>query len=165
MGQGQTLFAILSIILLTSISTRVNSTILSTQDTTQNSKFALVAISLAKSRIEEVSRLAFDETTLNNTVSSATSLTPAGSLGVETGESGEVTYDDCDDYNNFVETDSTLQSAVYKISTKVNYVTATNLNGTSSSQTWNKKITVEVTSRSMTDTVRLYTVYSYFAFR
>lgn len=165
MGTGQSLFAIIAIILLTSVATKVNDTILNTQDTTQNSKFALVAISLAKSRIEEINRLAYDEATLNNAVNTTNSLTASGTLGLDAYENAEPAYDDCDDYNNFTEVDSTLQSAIYKIVTKINYVTASNPDGYSTSQTWHKRITVTVTSNSMKDTVRLYSIYSYFAFR
>ncbi len=166
MGLGQSLLTIISMMMLTMISIRMNSNILRTQDSTQNSKFGLAAISLAESRIEKAMRLAFDEKTINAPQTLTSSLTAAGSLGKDAGETNFNTFDDFDDFNNFTETDSTLQSAVFKVSSVVVYINPDNgLSVTSASTTWNKKITVSVSSISMSDTIRLSSIYSYWFFR
>lgn len=163
MGTGQSLLALAAMMLLTMITTRVNSTILTTQETTQNSKFALVAISLATSKIEQASRLAFDENTMNTSITSTSSL--CSTMGRETGETKEEQYDDCDDYNNFYERDSSLVSALYDIRAVVSYVQASTPNTATSTKTWNKKITISVASPTMRDTIRLSTVVCYWNFR
>ncbi len=166
MGLGQSLLTILAMMLLAMISIRMNSSISHTQDSTQNSKFGLAAISLAESRIEKAMRLAFDEKTYNSPQTLTSALTASNSLGKESGETTSNTFDDFDDFNNYLETDSTLQSAVYKVNSDVVYINPDNgLGVVSNTPTWNKKITVTVSSISMSDTVRLSAIYSYWFFR
>lgn len=163
MGTGQSLLALAAMMLLTMITTRVNSTILTTQDTTQNSKFALVAISLATSKIEQASKLAYDENAIDPSAPNTSSLSTT--LGPNSGETAEEDYDDCDDYNGYVKTDSTLQSAIFTIRGSVGYVQSATPNVTTTTRTWNKKVTFTITSISMRDTIRLSTICSYWNFR
>lgn len=168
MGTGQSLFTLLAMMLLGMITVRVNSNMLNAQDTSQNSKYALVAISLAKSTIETASRLAYDEKTFNTTITATSQLTAPGSLGIDGSEvaNKDSTFDDFDDYNNFnYTTDTTLKSAIFNIKCTVGYVQPTAPDVVVSTQTWLKKMTVTITSAQMKDTVRLNTVFSYWVFR
>ncbi len=167
MGTGQSLFAIASMMLLTMITTRINSTILTTQETTQNSKFALAAISLATSKMEYATRLDFDENTIAAPQKNINSnpCTAANRLGKETGETTLNTFDDIDDLNNYTETDSSLTSAVFTTTMKVYYVSQTDPDRISSSVTWHKKVEVRVSSVSMTDTIKASMIFSYWNFR
>lgn len=164
MGTQQSLLTILAMMLLTMLAVRMNSTILRTQDITQNSKFGLTAISLATSRIELASRLAFDEMTYNNPLTSTAFLTLPSSFGTDSGEVNPHTFDDIDDFHNYTESDSTLPSAVYTIKSVVEYLEPVNLT-VSSTPTWHKQFTVYVSSISMQDTVKMSTVLSYWYFR
>ncbi|MCC6551157.1 MAG: hypothetical protein IT279_13920 [Ignavibacteriaceae bacterium] len=164
MGTQQSLLTILAMMLLTMLAVRMNSNILRTQDITQNSKFGLTAISLATSRIELATRLAFDENTYNNPLTSTALLTFPASFGVDSGEVSAAQFDDIDDYHNFTETDSSLPSAVYTITSKTEYLEPVNLTG-STTPTWHKQFTVYVSSSSMQDTVVMSTVLSYWYFR
>ncbi|NUN08264.1 MAG: hypothetical protein HUU54_03730 [Ignavibacteriaceae bacterium] len=162
---SQSLLTIAAMMLLTTLAIRVNSTVLMSQETSQNSKFGLAAISLATSEIEEASRLAFDENSNDNPLTSVNSLTNVSALGKESGETNPSNFDDLDDYHNYSYTDSTQISAVFRVWFSVNYVNTASLNSVSSSKTWHKRITVNVASPSMRDTVRFSSVFSYWVFR
>ena len=163
MNLGQSLLSIGALILLSILVLRVNNSFANTSTVLQNSKLGILATSVATSQIEEISRLAFDECTDSNSTNSLSSLTPAGSLGPETGEVYP-NFNDIDDYNGYTKTDTSM-TAVFNISCKVEYVTDTNPNVASAVPTWNKKITITVSSPSMIDTIRASTIYSYWYFR
>ena len=163
MNTGQSLMSIGAMMLLSILVLRVNNSFSNTSTVLQNSKLGILATSIATSQIEEISRLAFDECTDSNSTNSLTALTPAGSLGPETGEVYP-NYNDIDDYNGFSKTDTSM-TAVFKVYCKVEYVSDTSPDVASAVPTWNKKISITVTSPSMTDTVKMSTIYSYWYFR
>lgn len=165
MNTGQTMLTLLAMMMLTLLSVRMNSALLQTQDTMQNSKFGLAAISLATSVIENANKLSFDEATTADPVSSTGDLTSISNLGKDTGETIPSQFDDFDDYNNYQYDETTLASAAYHISCKISYVNALTPDVDVSSPTFNKKLTVSVSSVSMQDTIRISTIFSYWYFR
>lgn len=165
MNTGQTMITMLSMMMLTLLSVRINSSILQTQISMQNSKFGLASISLATSVIENANKLAFDEVTLENAIISTTPLTKISALGKDTGENTPSQFDDFDDYDDYQYDEKTLTSAYYHISCKVTYLNHLTPNIDSNSPTFHKKLTVSVSSVSMTDTVKISTVFSYWYFR
>jgi hypothetical protein len=126
------------------------------------SKFGVLATSLATSIIEEANNKAFDEITIGNPIADSTLLTIKDSLGRE----GEVypDFDDIDDFNGYTRTVDNLPSAVFDISCVVHYINPPNLESISSTQTWHKKIMVTVSSPFSQDTVKLSSIYSYWFF-
>ena len=152
-----------AMMLLSILVLRVNNTFQNTSSVLLNSKLGLLATSIATSQIEEISRLAFDESTVGNSVSSVSSLTAPGLLGPETGEVYP-NFDDIDDFNGYTRTDSSM-TAIFNISCSVQYVSSASPDVISSTPTWNKKITIYVSSPSMRDTIKMSTVYSYWFFR
>ena len=164
MSTGQSLLTLFGIMMLSMLALRLNSTLLITQDTMQNSKFGLLAVSLATSYLEEANRKAFDEITLAQEITTLTQLTAANALGPETGEVYP-DFDDFDDFNNLTRVDNTMPSAIFNIRANVVYTTTTNPNTTSANRTYHKRINLTISSPSMTDTLRFSTVYSYWAFR
>ncbi len=163
MNTGQSLMSIGAMMLLSILVLRVNNTFQNTSSVLLNSKLGLLATSIATSQIEEISRLSFDESTVSNSVSSLSSLTSPGSLGPEIGETYP-NYDDIDDFNGYTKTDTSM-TAIFKISCKVEYVAPSSPDASSSISTWDKKITITVSSPSMQDTIRMSTIYSYWFFR
>lgn len=151
-------------VLLSILILRVNNTFLTTGTVLNDTKFGLLANSLAMSQLEEITNKAFDQKTDSATVVSPGHLTAVDSLGKEAGEVYP-NFNDIDDYNGYTKVDSSMPSAVFDISCSVVYVKENDLNKPSTSRTWDKKITVTVTSKSMEDTVRISTVYSYWIFR
>ncbi|MCE1188553.1 MAG: hypothetical protein LWX56_05370 [Ignavibacteria bacterium] len=163
MGTGQSLFGLIAMMLLTMITTRVNSTLLTTQDTTQNSKYALLAVSIANSKLQQAIRLSFDENTVLAQQTSASGMSTT--MGKESGETTETTFDDCDDYNGFTARDSVQNSAPFDISMTVGYVNPSTPDVITTTKTLHKKVIVRVTSPYMRDTISMSTICSYWPFQ
>ncbi len=162
MNTGQLLLTTSAMVLLSLLILRVNNGFLSTNTVMMENKFGVLAISIGSSLLEEATGKAFDESTVENTVTTTSQLT---AIGKETGEVYP-NFDDFDDFNNLSKVDSTMPSAVFNINCTVCYVNASNPNvSVGSSKTWHKKLSVTVTSPSMADTIRFSTVYSYFFYR
>ncbi len=169
MNTGQSMLSILAILLLSIITLRVNKSFLTTNDIMMESKFGILATSLAQSIIQEANNKAFDVNTANgNTVTNAVLLTPSGNLNPESGERYPF-FDDFDDFNNFDTLITDLPSAVYRLQCSVFYVSPANLDSATNNQTWNKRIVVTVTSLisndptklASQDNIQLSSVYSY----
>ena len=162
MNTGQSILSIAAMLLLSTLVLRVNNSILSTGEVMDQSKFGVLATSLASSVIEEASNKFFDKATDGNSVDDSTFLTPPDSLGNEDEEYSE--FNDFDDYNHYHRSVTNLPSATFDINCTVNYVNPPNLSVVSNVQTWHKRITVTVTSPLSKDTLRLSSVYSYWYF-
>jgi len=162
MNTGQLLLTTSALVLLSLVILRINNGFLSTNQVMMENKFNVLAISLGSSLLEEATGKAFDANTAENTV---TSLSQLSTIGPGAGEVYP-NFNDFDDFDNLVKVDSTLPSAVFTIRCNVCYVNPSNPNvSTGTTKTWHKKLTVTVTSPSMTDTVRFSTIYSYFYYR
>jgi len=174
MNTGQSILTIGAMLLLSVLVLRVNRTLFSTGSSISNSKLGLTAVSLAQSRLEEIKSKAFDEKTVSNNISDFNKLTASGNLGPDAGEIYPG-YDDIDDYNGFIKTDTIAIDPTLPLtgsnrefffeSCSVVYVSSTSPDVISGTQTWNKRITVLVSHKLMTDTVKVSTVFSYWVFR
>jgi len=164
MGTGQMMITISAMLLLSIVILRTNNSFLITDSVLYDTKFSVLAVSIGTSLIEEANSKAFDTKTDSASVTSLGELTLPSLLGPETGEVA-ANYNDFDDYNNYLRIDSSMPSAVFSIDCKVNYISPANPDGVSATTTWHKKITVVVTSPSMTDTVTMSSIYSYWFFR
>ncbi len=131
--------------------------------------FALESTALAASTIDEAEALPFDESTRFGVDSLTSQLTPVGSLGQEnvTGD----TLNDFDDYNGLVGSGGRLATdssgtGLYRIRTRVYYVTINNLSAPAATPTWFKRIDVTVWNTvDSTSRITMSSVYSYYYFR
>jgi len=164
MNTGESLITIAAMLLLALTVLRVNSNILGTDTVLMDTKFGVLAVSLATSIIEEANKKSFDQADTADAVNDVNLLTAPASLGPSAGEVYP-NFDDFDDFNGFKDTVTNLPSAVFNVSCQVCYINPTNPDVVSGSRTWHKKITVFVTSPSMTDTFKLASIYSYWYFR
>jgi MSHA pilin protein MshD len=171
MGTGQTMITLFAMVLLSFLILRVNSLFLQTNTTLYTTKFDVLAFSIAQSMIQEIEANSFDQNTVSAAVATTSGLSTT--LGPESGETF-ATYNDIDDYNNYTRVDSTLPSAVFNVKCKVDYVTSAAPDVATSTPTWNKRISVYVTSPSMmisagnvtkADTVKISQVFSYWIFK
>jgi len=172
MGLGQTMLTVGSIMLLSMVLLNVNNNFSFTRDILVNSKYNIMAISLASSMMDKVMQKAFDERVIENYIASSSLMS---NLGPD-GESYK-NYDDIDDFDNFwYETDpvdSTKKERylpgvpVYKVWVDVNYIDPSRPNLAQNTKTFYKKVTVNVTMPKVVpaDTIRLEKVFSYFIFR
>ena len=96
-------------------------------------------------------------------------MTSPSALGQENNDPTDT--NDFDDYNGLngmglVQADTMNTGLIYYDSTRVCYVALGNLDGTSSTATWNKRLDVWVWSKDDPgDTVKMSTIYSYWWFR
>ncbi len=164
MNSGESLLSIGAMMLLAVMILRVNNTILTTNSVLLETKFGVLATSLATSIIEEATGKAFDQNTYNNSISQLSDLTSPGGLGPGNGETYD-TFNDVDDFNEYTKVDSSLPSAVFYLKTKVCYVQPTNPDQPVNTRTWHKRISVTVSTPSSQDTFRLSSVVSYWFFR
>ncbi len=164
MGTGQTMMTLGALMLMSALILRINGSLLFSDSEMYDSKFGVLAVSLATSIIEEANSKTYDEATSLVSIVNVNDLTSTENLGPEWGESYP-DFDDFDDFDGFARIDSTIPSAIFSMSCDVDYVASNNLDGISNSPTWHKRITVAVTSQSMEDTIRLQSIFSYWFFR
>lgn len=164
----QMILALGAMILLTILITNVNKNSLAVEDVMYDSNFGITATSIASSIIEDASKKRFDQVFYvdSSTVYNPNYFTPAADLGVDSGEviTNPKTFNDFDDYDNYTTVDSTMPSAIFKVVCKVNYVNDDALDDSTNTQTYHKKITVKVSSKSMRDTMVMSSIYSYWNF-
>jgi hypothetical protein len=164
----QMILALGAMILLTILITNVNKNALYTEDVLYDSNFGITATSIASSVIEDASKKRFDNIFYidSSTVYNPGYFTAPGDLGVDSGEdiTDPKTFNDFDDYNGYTTVDSTMPSAIFNVSCRVNYVNDTALDDSVNTQTYHKKITIRVWSISMRDTIVMSSIYSYWHF-
>jgi len=164
MNTGQMMLTIGALILLSTLMLRVNTNDLQTDSVREEAQYGVLATSIITSIMEKAKSLAFDEKTDSNAVTSTNQLTPASNLGPKNGETYD-TFDDFDDFNGYTKVDSTMPSAVFDIYCEVYYIEKSNLKDKYNSRSWHKKITIQVSSPFMQDTIKQSTIYSYWYFR
>lgn len=176
MNTGQTILTIVAMVLLGVNVVSINRTFLQHGVVLQQTEVGVYGISLATSLLEEAQGKAFDENSLQGLLTATTQCTPANQLGPEAGET-RTTYDDFDDYNWMTggpTNDNTVVRAdtikVQDVGTfirwsKVCYVDTSSPDTYRAYPTWNKKLTVYVTGKSSSDTLKLSHIFSYWSFR
>lgn len=170
----QMILALGAMILLTILLLNVNRNSLAVEDVMYDSNFGITATSIASSVIEDASKKRFDKVSAifnpydstYNVVTDPSELTPADSLGIDLTEdiTNPRTFDDFDDYNEYTTVDSTMPSAIFNVSCRVVYVNDAALDDSVNAPTFHKKITVRVWSKSMSDTMVMSSIYSYWNF-
>ncbi len=163
MNTGQMILTMGAMIFLSAMVLRVNTVSLQNTSTLYDSKYDILALSIGNTMLEEISKKAFDEKTIGNTLTKESKLTSKKLLGPE--NETRSNFDDIDDYNGYSFVDSTMPSAKYRVSCSVDYVSDTNPDKIVSDRKWTKKITIKITSKSMRDTVTVSSLYSYWVFR
>ena len=181
MGTGQMILTILAMVLLSVVILTMNRGLYNTNTTMAASRYDILAVSVANSLIEDATGLRFDEVTIGAQTSTSV-LTSAANLGIESGESGSnpKTFDDFDDYNVYKTTPKldtititgTTKKIIFNSICKVDYVTASNPNVSTTTKTWHKRLRLWVYCPELrdpktlvTDTIKLSTVFSYWYFR
>ncbi len=163
MNTGQMMLTIGAMVLLATLMLRINSSNLQTDTVRAEAQYGVLATSIITSIIEKAKSLAFDTKTDTNNVTDKNELTHPSSLGPGFGETYD-TFNDFDDFHGYTKVDSSMPSAVFDIYCEVFYINPVNLNE-HNSRTWHKKITVQVSSKFMQDTIKQSSIYSYWYFR
>lgn len=158
---GQILLVLGSMILLSLLTISVNNLIINHTIETYESESIIAKTSLAQAMCQEISLKEFDEKTIGTTIDSTTYLTTKAQLGKDAGETFVSTFDDIDDFKNYVRTD-TLFNGIFTSTVAVYYVTPANLTTASAVQTFFKRIDVTVNDINNTGTpMTLSNIISY----
>lgn len=174
MTTGQSMMSIGALLLLSITVLRVNNTILYSDSVLYDSKFAIMANSIATSIIEKAGRIRpngqsmhFDEKTILTQLTDSTKLTSYNALGKE-GEISEDLFNDFDDYNGYTQEDDHYGSVTFYSKCEVCYVMPSNSDVKLNKTSWHKKLSVAVTWRQndqaigfVTDTIKQSTILSY----
>lgn len=159
MNGVQSILTIGGMILLALISMQFNSSVLRSSSADFDNKVYLTSFSIADNIIEEIKSKSFDQATVNYPTTNLASLTPAADLGPEPGEVYK-DFNDVDDFNGFKDTTAAPYFEVYYISCSVEYVTASNPDVASGTQTFYKKATVTVSSPFLNNPISISSIYT-----
>lgn len=146
--------------LLALVSLRFNTTLLENRTTEVENKVYLTAFSLADDLIEEIKQKAFDEETVEWRAIPVDQLTSVENFGPDAGELTVNDFDDIDDYQGYQKSISLPHVENYSVMSTVDYVSATDPDEISSSQTYFKRITVRVTSPYLSHSIMLSFVFT-----
>ena len=170
MNTGQQLFSIGALLLLSLTVLRVNNSILLTDEVLYDSKFGIIANSIATSIIEKATTKFYDEKTATGPVEHLANLTV--NLRAESGETNPDNFNDFDDFNNYTDRDTFFTNLFFNYRCEVCYIDANDLDHSVINPTWHKKLTVYVTWNQngentgvVADTIKQSVIYSYWYFR
>ena len=176
MSAGHTLMTIFAMMLLTTILLNFYKLLNANGDVVNSGQDGILMSTLATSYAELASGLSFDSVTDTSTIAykDATKLTPSSKLGTEDPSEVDVfDYNDFDDFNGPTYSGTTIDqqangtNRTYRLSFKVQYVKPENIQISSSTQTFVKRLDIKVWRifpRGQTDTLKVSTVKGYFAF-
>lgn len=153
----QSLLALGALVLLTLTSLRFNGSLLETTTAELENKVYLTAFSLADDLIEEIKNKPFDEATKTFPVVSLSGLTLPADFGVPSKTSPR---DDIDDYHNYARTISAPHAEDYLVTCVIQYVSNSNQNVVSTTQTYYKRASVTVSSPFLRNSVTLAFIFS-----
>lgn len=168
MNTGQMLLTTLALVLMGTTVLTVNKMYNNHEDVLRQTEIGIYAVSLATSLIEDASGKSFDETTVDDVITSTNLL--SSQLGPETGETttppSATNFNDFDDYNGLTMGLFVANVDSFTISATVAYVDTLAPDApVSNKKTWYKKLSVSVKGTAMTDTIKMSYIFSYFNFR
>lgn len=149
-----------SILLLSLISLRFNSTVLENTIVETENKVYLTAFSLADDMIEEIKEKAFDEETVEWHSITESELTSTEAFGPDAGEVSVADFDDIDDYDGYSKPVSLPHAENYTVLSTVEYVTTSNQNVTCIPQTFFKRVSVSVSSPYLSYPVNVIFIFT-----
>ena len=169
MNTGQMLLTAGAIVLLGVTVLTVNRTFNQQGAVLEQTEVGVYAISLATSVVEEASGMAFDQTTVDNSVTASSSLTNPTNLGPESGETttpaSTRNFNDFDDYNNLTMGVKISNVDSFTVKSQVSYINPSAPDVPISSRTFFKRLNVQVYGTVSSDTVKMSYIFSYFMFR
>jgi hypothetical protein len=167
MNTGQMLLTTGALILMGTTIITINRMYNRQGDVLHQTEIGVYAVSLATSLLEEASGQNFDEATVNDAVTSTSSL--SNTLGPESGEKtspdSTVHFDDFDDYNNLIMGFRIQGVDSFTVKANVYYINDSDPSTPVSTRTWFKRMDVSVSGSASADTVKMSYIFSYFNFR
>jgi hypothetical protein len=155
----QSFLSLGALMIFSLISLRFDTAVLQNVEVEVENKVYLTAFSLADDLLEEIKQKAFDQQTVVFKAISPSALTPAASLGKESGEAWP-NFNDIDDYQNYSKPVSLPHAENYTIKSYVSYVQENNQDLTSFAQTYFKRVEIFVDSPYLKHQIKLAYVFT-----
>jgi hypothetical protein len=155
----QSMLSLGALMIFALISLRFDSAVLQNVEVEVENKVYLTAFSLADDLLEEIKQKAFDNNTVVFKSITPSALTPAASLGKESGEVWP-NFNDIDDYNNYSKPVSLPHAEKYKVTSLINYVQANNQDLVCTTQTYFKRVEIYVDSPYLRHQLKLAYIFT-----
>ncbi len=169
MNTGQMMLTSAAVVLLGTTVLTVNKSFSSQGTILEYTEIGVYATSLATSIIDEASSQAFDQNTVDNAVTSPSSLVKANKLGPDGTErtvpDSTTRFNDFDDYNGLSMGVKVAGVDSFTVTCRVNYIDPSAPMVNLGTQSFFKRLDVQVASMSGADTVRMSYIFSYIMFR
>lgn len=149
MTGNQMMLSIAAMILLSLLVLNVHSSATDKLIILYSNESVIEATAIAQALFEEIQTKAFDENTISIAAKQRNLLTPAYSLGKESGEVYYTDFDDIDDYNGFTDTDSANVMGEFDLAVLVYYVDETKPYDSSGLRTYMKCIEISISNESL----------------
>ena len=163
MSNGSEMLLLLGALVIFSLTTiNINSMLAQNSQVTTTQEYEYQAVAIGQSYIEAFRILAFDESTVGNTipVNIPNDFSNASNFGGN-GEGETVDeYDDFDDWHGFTATDSTIHGP-FSVEITVIYVSSGDLNSNAGTKTPHKRMDVSVSNPYMSDDITLSYIRTY----
>lgn len=114
---------------------------------------------IGQSILETVQLKAFDEKTVSAAVEKASDLSTT--LGKESGENAETSFDDIDDYDGYNNTISLTRLGNFDVAVAVYYINQATPDSLVTTPTFSKRIDVTITNSYLTNPLSLSSIASY----
>lgn len=178
-GLGQIPLIIGAMAILSTLQLSVNSAIVRTLLLELDTEATIDAVAVGQAMVDEILTKEYDEKTIGKNIYNRSELTPINQFGPEltpvnervilfpdnANDAGEFLsrsiYDDVDDYHRYTRIVISPRLDTLIVSDSICYANETNLDVRSSTQTWYKKIIVEVKHRSLLYPIRLKSLFVY----
>ncbi len=159
MGYRELMLSIGALMVFAMVTISVNRNTLAQNDAIYGQQAEYVALNLAQQFIEEAKLRAYDEVTIDGTVSSPSEFNAVGNFGPGNGETYP-NFDDVDDYHGLSQTFDTSIGPM-QVDIEAYYVTDTDLTTDAAAKTYYKRMIVSVQSDYLNSPVRAEYVFSY----
>lgn len=161
MNTNETLFTIMTLVFLAMLNVTFFNSSGESYNTASDNQAIISGINFGESLIQDIILRSFDEKVVNNSVTDSDSLTSTVDFGPDLGEVNWTQFDDVDDFNGYTRVDSTEGMGQFQLSVAINYVSESNINNSSYSRTFLKKITINVNNEFLKNSLVLDYVVGY----
>ncbi|MEJ2193737.1 MAG: hypothetical protein P8X73_02620 [Ignavibacteriaceae bacterium] len=161
MNSGQMMLSIAAIFFVSLLIINVNKSTGQRITELASNESIIQSTALAEGLFEEIMAKAFDEKTITNTVANADSLSSVSDLGKDGTELSNTSFDDIDDYNNYLTIYNSSGISVFSIRVNVFYVDEDPPYGESSIRTFLKQIRIAIDNQYLPTTLTFNRLVSY----
>jgi hypothetical protein len=158
MTGNQMMLSIVAMIFLSMLILNVHSSTSDKLIILYSNESLIEATGIVQAIIEEIQTKAFDEATTTAPAKERNLLTPVISLEKET---GEVAYNDFDDYNNYTLADTANVMCTFELAVMVRYAEETAPYDTSGTRTYMKRVDISITNASLPTILTFNKLISY----